>query len=95
MRVLLFLSRVALLCNLLFLVCVIIQHTKDFIGNSDVNNYVIILGWFVAPFFNITVNVWWLIALINKRAIRMKGWLVTANLLFLLFQFFVLFVVKK
>jgi len=94
MRLLLFCSRVALLCNVLFVVCAVIQRTHDFIHNQDISNYVIILGWFVAPLLNIAVNGGWLFSLITKKK-RLPLWLGLTNFLFLVAQFMLYFIFYK
>jgi hypothetical protein len=86
MRWLLFISRVALLCNLCFIVCVTIRYTHDFINNQDVNNYIIILGWYASFVINFIVNILSVIMLIQKKDTLVPLWLTTVNLLFFIFQ---------
>jgi len=95
MKPLLFAARLAFLCNLLFLVCVIIQRTHDFIHQADISNIIIILGWMVAPFLNLLVNIWYGIMLMNKSANRLPLWLGLANLLFLLAEIYVYLILPK
>lgn len=89
MKPLLFTARLAFLCNLLFLICVIIQRTHDFIHQADISNIIIILGWMLAPFLNLGVNIWQVIMLFKKSAIRLPLWLGLANLLFLLAEIYI------
>ena len=89
MKPLLFTARLAFLCNLLFLICVIIQRTHDFIHQADISNIIIILGWMLAPFLNLGVNIWHVILLFKKSAIRLPLWLGLANLLFLLAEIYI------
>jgi hypothetical protein len=95
MKPLLFAARLAFLCNLLFLVCVIIQRTHDFIHQSDISNIIIILGWMVAPFLNLIVNILYGIMLLNKSAIRLPLWLGLANLFFLIAEIYVYLILPK
>lgn len=95
MKPLLFVGRLAFLCNLLFLVCVIIQRTHDFIHQADISNVIIILGWMVAPFLNLTLNIWTSVALLNKSSFSLPIWLVVANFLFLIGQIYVYLILPK
>jgi hypothetical protein len=65
-----------------------VQKTKDFINNPDVNQYIIILGWFVAPFINLVVNGWWMTLRMNKKEIPVPKWLLITNFIFLIIQVF-------
>lgn len=92
MKPLLFATRLALICNLLFLVCVAIQRTHDFVGNEQLNNYIIILGWFVAPILNLLVNLWWAVLFISGKSPVSGRWLFLINALFLVLQFYILLI---
>lgn len=92
MKGLLFLSRLALICNVLFLLCLVLQRTDDFITNTDIKSIVIILGWFLAPFINMGVNIWYFTRRMGKAAVNLPVWLAVTNLLFLMLQFFVHFI---
>ncbi|MEK7198583.1 MAG: hypothetical protein AAB212_01500 [Bacteroidota bacterium] len=91
MKGLLFLSRLALICNVLFLFCLVLQRTDDFITNTDIKSIVIILGWFLAPSINLAANSWYLIRRMGKAAVNLPAWLAVTNLLFLMLQFFIHF----
>ncbi|MES2005966.1 MAG: hypothetical protein V4450_15715 [Bacteroidota bacterium] len=95
MKGLLFLARLALICNVLFLLCLLIQRTHDFIGIKDVNGVIIVLGWLLAPFVNLAANIGYLMRVMNKRAVNIPVWLAITNLLFLLLQFFVHFILAS
>jgi hypothetical protein len=92
MKLLFFTTRLALICNLLFLVCVAIQRTHDFVGNEQLNNYIIILGWFVAPILNLMVNLWWSALLVMSKAPTNGRWLFFVNALFLVLQCYILLI---
>jgi hypothetical protein len=92
MKGLLFLARVALFCNVLFLACLLLQRTPDLIGSQAVKGTVIVLGWFLAPFINLSANIGYLIRVMGKKPANLPVWLAVANLLFLLFQFFIHFI---
>ncbi len=86
-----FLSRVALLCNILFVYCWLIQKvTINPIHNKDVNAIILILGWFSAPLLNMAINIWWLLLLTRKKGHLTPKWLLRTNLTLFIFQIFVL-----
>lgn len=92
MRKLLFLNRLALICNILFIVCLVFQRTKDIIPSQDLKGLIIILGWFLSFILDLVANIWLGILLVNKRAIGVPKWLLVTNLLFLIIQFFYHFI---
>ncbi len=92
MKGLLFLSRLAFICNLLFFVCLVLQRTHDLIGNRELESMIGVLGWILAPFVNLAVNSWYAVLLIRKRPILLPVWLAVANFLFLLVEIFVHFI---
>ena len=95
MKALSFFSRFAFICNLLFLICLIIQRTHDFIGSKDISTVVITLGWLVSPFLNVVVNFWYGIRLISKKTLNLPLWLVVSNFIFLVIQFFIHFILPS
>lgn len=92
MKGLLFLARLALICNLLFLVCLGIRRTHDFINIQEVNSIIIVLGWLLAPFINLAAVGAWLVKLLKKSPENLPVWLAVTNLAFLVLQFFVHFI---
>lgn len=92
MRALLFLSRLALICNGLFLACLVIQRIPHFEGIPAANNVVITLGWVLAPFINLCATLGYLISRILKKEGNFPPWLAVVNLLFLVVQLFTHFI---
>lgn len=84
---LLFLNRLALICNILFLVCLVLQRTQDFITNQDLSGLIIILGWLLSFLLSVIVNFWTAILLLKKREIGVPHWLVVTNLIFFIIEF--------
>jgi hypothetical protein len=86
------LAKTAFICNILFLVCVLVQHTYDFIGQQDLKSTIIILGWIIAPFLNliffISFSILWAI---GKKQI-LPPWLLISNLLILIAQVYIYFI---
>lgn len=90
---LLFLSRVALVCNVFFLVAASLQW-KDYIGNSEAVSTIVILGYFLAVFlFSPLVNFLYAIQWVRRKEVfsHVPRWLVLTNFLFLVLQ--VIFIV--
>lgn len=88
MRWLLFLSRVAFICNLFFLLTVLLQW-RNLIGDERVASTVVIIGYLFAVFiFNPIVNLSYGVTLVRKRPLFtfVPRWLVLANFIFLLLQ---------
>ena len=82
----LFIGRVAIICNVLFFYCELVRHTKDFIGNQDINANIIILGWGGAFLLNILFNGLWLFYSIRKIKVSVPKWILFTNLLVLVIQ---------
>ncbi len=94
MRWLLFLSRLAFICNIVFVFSVLLLW-KDFLQDQAVTSTVIIIGYFLAVFvFNPFVNIVYLIILLSRKKLSqfIPGWLAVGNFLFLVLQItFILF----
>ncbi|HEX6334173.1 MAG TPA: hypothetical protein VFZ78_08090 [Flavisolibacter sp.] len=89
MRTLLFLSRVAFICNLFFLLAVSVQFGK-WIRNDDLVSTIAIIGYFMVVLFNPLVNLLYLVMVIARKKFWtvVPSWLITANILFLVMQIF-------
>jgi hypothetical protein len=87
MRWLLFLSRLALICNLFFLLSASLQ-VYDWAQNSEVNSTILIIGYFMALLLNPFVNLFYLVIGMSKKKLTVvvPGWLVIANFMLLLLQ---------
>jgi hypothetical protein len=81
-----FLSKVAFICNLLFLLCFVILYTHNFITNKNLQSFIIILGWFVSFFINLIVNITELLLLFNRKISPVKNWLRTFNFVIFIIQ---------
>ena len=87
MRWLLFLSRLAFVCNLFFLLAVSIQATR-WIQNEDLESTIIIVGYLMVAVLNPVVNLLYLLLFFAGRQ-TLKGvprWLRIGNIFFLLLQ---------
>jgi hypothetical protein len=82
-----FLSRVAFICNICFLLTIILIWLKH-PPEGAVVSLVIILGYFLAVLFNGMANLCYLLLIFTGRSrLRMiPAWLVIANFLILILQ---------
>ena len=62
------------------------------IGIESIKSIIIILGWFLAPFINLSANIGYLIRLLKRSETNLPVGLGVTNLLFLFFQFFIYFI---
>lgn len=92
MRWLLFLSRLAFICNTFFLIAVSLQLVRWF-KNQDAEALVITIGYFMAALLNPVANLCYFILFLSsrKKLAIVPGWLMIANALFLLLQIFYIF----
>lgn len=82
-----FLSKVAFICNLIFLV-VFSMHWLKGVSQWDqaLVSHLVITGYFVATAATLIVNLWTLILLLSRKAVDIPKWLQVANALFLVLQ---------
>ena len=87
MRWLLFLSRVAFVCNLLFLVAFTLSVTK-WLKNEELTSAIIIAGFVLSVLFNPLVNVCYLVVFWVKRKSLaiIPAWIMVMNILFIILQ---------
>ena len=92
MRWLLFLSRLALICNCFFLLAVSLQLGRWF-QNQDAEALTIIIGYFMSVPLNLAAVLCYIIVFFGRKAMlqTVPKWLVIVNSLFLLLQLFYIF----
>lgn len=95
MQKLLFLSRLAFICNVFFLLAVVIQQT-DWITNPDISSFIATLGYFMALVINPLVNLLYLFLFLLKKKFwrAVPLWLITVNGLFLVLQIVYIFYIN-
>lgn len=95
MRWLLFLSRVAFICNLFFILSLLILW-KELVTQQAVVGTVGILGYVLAIVFNSFVNLCYVTMLLVKRSVLsvIPKWLLLANLVFFILQILYIFVLN-
>ncbi|MCW3073835.1 MAG: hypothetical protein JWP69_904 [Flaviaesturariibacter sp.] len=86
MRFVLFLSRIAFICNVFFVIALLIRMIEA-TGNGVVISTIGIVGYFLVALFNPLVNLIYLVLLIRKKLFDgLPRWLVISNFVFLLLQ---------
>jgi hypothetical protein len=86
MRWLLFLARVASICNVLFLLCLIILFTNDFIHIEFFNAIIIVLGWILSFPINLIVNATEIILILSRKPSPTRNWLRIFNFIVFILQ---------
>jgi hypothetical protein len=92
MRWLLFLSRLAFICGIFFLLSVSLL-IKDWTGDEAITSTIITIGYAIGLLVVPLVNICYLAVLLIKRKLTeyVPVWLVTANILFLFILCFYIF----
>lgn len=78
-------SRVALLCNIAFLICLGLRYIT-FRNQPDGMSLLIIMGWFMAFWISLAVNVWAVVLWIRRNLDGCPRWLVGTNAVLWTFQ---------
>ncbi len=86
MKGLLFLSRLALICNLLFAVCLVFQRIPETGLPDAVKGTVLVLGWILPVFINFSLIIAYLINALLTKATSVPAWLIITNILFFIAQ---------
>ena len=92
MRWLLFISRLAFICNVCFLIAFSLQLT-NWIRDEQLTSTIILIGYVMGFLLNPVLNVIYLavFSLSRSRLAIVPTWLITANILFLVIQILYLF----
>ena len=92
MRWLLFLSRLAFICGLFFVVSVTLL-IKKWVNNPELESIIITIGYLMGMIILPVTNLCYLAVLILKKKLRkfVPLWLILANVLFLLFLIYFIF----
>ena len=87
MSKLFFFSRVALLCNICFLITFFIRYLPDFKDGFFIST-IIIVGLVLSIVINVLVNLFYLAVTVAKKPVvyYVPLWLVITNFLFFVFQ---------
>jgi hypothetical protein len=79
MRWLLFLARLAFICNLFFIACVIFRYWTV-VQNQSIVGFVVIIGWLMAPVINLIFNVSFVLSFYRrKETLHIPRWLIMFN----------------
>jgi hypothetical protein len=80
MRWLLFLARLAFICNLFFIACMVFRYV-DVAQNQSLTSFIIVIGWMMAPIINLIFNVSYVVTFYRRRdGIKIPRWLLIFNL---------------
>ena len=87
MRWLLFLSKLAFICNLAFLVSFVFKAT-NWLSNHDIKAYIIIIGWVLSAIFNpVVVFIYLILFWVKRKTLAVVPvWMIVMNILFLFLQ---------
>jgi hypothetical protein len=86
MRGVLFLGRVAFICNLFFALCLLIRHTH-FTVPQGFTEFIVITGWIMSIFLNI-IFAFFVTIFIKKKETGVPVWLIAFNIFWLTLQIF-------
>jgi len=91
MRLLRFLSRVAFICNICYLLTSLAQYVPN-LEDGNILSTMIVLGWFFSILVNVLVNGWILVVwAFRKGRLEVPRWLMIVNFIFLVVQLLILF----
>jgi hypothetical protein len=92
MRTLLFLSRVAVLMNLMFLLFLAGHFGLLPLDNNYLKGLIITTGWGIAFIFNIVLHpVLFVILMVKRDTVTIPAWIIVFNLFCFIFQIFFFF----
>lgn len=91
---LLFFYRVAFICNVFFLACLIIRYTNaDAIIPQPLIKLAAILGWIFSPVINMVCILISFIAVLKDKGLYISLWLIILNVFFFGCEIFYFFIV--
>lgn len=93
MRSLLFLGRVTFICNLFFIICLLLRHTHFTIPIAF-HEFVIIVGWVLSVLLNFIFVLAAVVLHGRKTQALQLNWLVVVNTLFFLVQIIYRFILS-
>jgi hypothetical protein len=85
MQGLLFLSRVTFICNLLFIICLLIRHTHFTLPDAFAG-FVVLAGWMLSVLLNLIITIAAVVVGVVKKNLLVPFWLVAMNTFFFFFQ---------
>jgi hypothetical protein len=86
-----FISRLAVLCNICFLIDLAIMYIPGWHLPNFLGNFFGVMGLEMAPFVNIVLGVLMIVVVIKKIEINLRNWQTFFNLGMLLIQLITLF----
>jgi hypothetical protein len=89
-----FVAKLAFICNLLFLGCLIVRYS-NVQAPEFFKNFMIIAGWILAPVVNVFAHFILVVLRANGRKNLAPQWIIIFNLFWLVFQFLYFFVAQN
>ncbi len=91
MRWLLFMARVAFICNVFFIACLVFRY-YDLVSLNSLKGFIIIVGWLMAPFINAVMHSLLVFSFYRKKVPDqlIPRWLLAINLITLLLQLIII-----
>jgi hypothetical protein len=91
MRWLLFLARVAFICNLFFIACVYFRYSGTIV-NQSLQSFIVVVGWLLAPIITVITNVtlFTLVLLKKNPQAAIPPWLIVFNLIMQVIQLIII-----
>lgn len=88
MKWLSFLSKLALICNICFVLCFLLRYSNLEL-DEELSGLLIIIGWFMAIIVSIFYFLVTIIAVARKRHAKadIPAWLIITNLVFMVIEF--------
>lgn len=80
-------SRIAFICNVAFLACVLLKYVS-FSSDPMFTSLLLVLGWVMAGVLNAVVNVVVLVFVLRKRPVLVPMWLRWANALLFIVELY-------
>lgn len=94
MHSLLFVARVTFICNIFFILCLLIRHSH-FTVPEGLNEFVIIAGWIMSFFLNLIFVCAAVVVFAKRRKTGVPLMLLAFNTFWFLFQIFYFLLLEK
>jgi len=83
--------RAAFICNLCFLIALIILRLRHPV-NAGLTSLILVMGFFISVILNVVVNLWMALLLVSKKPLEgIPRWLIYVNGGFLAIQLILMF----
>ena len=90
-KTILFFERVAFICNVFFLLCVLVRFT-NILPAEFIPSFIIILGWVLSFFLNVISMIIKIVLLFKYGKLHLPVWINAVNMLCFIIQIFLYFI---